>query len=445
MVEDVKLEFNREGSEVLKWVEGGYNSALIPLSDLDVDRGGIRHRIIEGDNLVGLDYLEKTGETVDVVLIDVPYNNSDIRYSYNDSRGNKGVYSEWLSFLEERIELGYKLLEDGGVMFIHISDKNAPYLTLLCDGLFGDDNRLPTITWKTSGGMNFSHTLKVVTETILVYKKGEIGKFKRIEPLKKKVIKKDKSAFLEDGVLVYRSLEDYRKMEKGEKCPSVIKESSARYTRSRDYILLDPDGNNFYLPGGEDGYNDRMERDEISLVHGRTPFFEFKEETVKDRIIKGEIFWVYDGEEWDLKKRERLGSKNVAHTTLLDSKDITGISSKKGFYDLVDVVHDASFSFPKPEKLEEHLLKLVNKKKMKVLDFFGGSGTTLSSILKMNKEGYEIECILMTSNENNICREVCYERASKVIKGYKKRNGNYVDGVGGSLRYYKSALVESKG
>lgn len=64
-----------------------------------------------------------------------------------------------------------------------------------------------------------------------------------------------------------------------------------------------------------------------------------------------------------------------------------------------------------------------------MLDFFAGSGTTGHAVLKYNAEkGGNRKFILCTNNENNICRDVTYERVKRVID-----KENY----SASLKYYK--------
>lgn len=64
-----------------------------------------------------------------------------------------------------------------------------------------------------------------------------------------------------------------------------------------------------------------------------------------------------------------------------------------------------------------------------VLDCFAGSGTTGHAVMKLNAEdGGNRRFILCTNNENNICRDVTYERIKRVID-----KENYA----ASLKYYK--------
>ena len=78
-----------------------------------------------------------------------------------------------------------------------------------------------------------------------------------------------------------------------------------------------------------------------------------------------------------------------------------------------------------------------------VLDFFAGSGTTLHAVMQLNAEdGGHRQCILCTNNENGICENVTYERNRRVIQGYTKPNGEFVEGLhNNNLRYYRTAFV----
>lgn len=89
-----------------------------------------------------------------------------------------------------------------------------------------------------------------------------------------------------------------------------------------------------------------------------------------------------------------------------------------------------SFDFAKPTGLISYLFNLTGANKNAVcLDFFAGSGTTGHAVMKLNAEdGGNRKFILCTNNENNICREVTYERIKRVID-----KENY----SASLKYYK--------
>ena len=87
------------------------------------------------------------------------------------------------------------------------------------------------------------------------------------------------------------------------------------------------------------------------------------------------------------------------------------------------------FDYPKPLNLMSYLISIIQKSEAIILDFFAGSGTTGHAVLKLNAEdGGNRRFILCTNNENNICRDITYERIKRVIKK---------EGYNASLKYYK--------
>ena len=110
------------------------------------------HILIEGDNLEALTALAYTHEgRIDVIYIDPPYNTGNKDFVYNDEFVDKEDsyrHSKWLSFIAKRLRIAKRLLSDRGVIFISIDDNEQAQLKLLCDEVFGNDNKigvLPTI------------------------------------------------------------------------------------------------------------------------------------------------------------------------------------------------------------------------------------------------------------------------------------------------------------
>ena len=80
-------------------------------------------------------------------------------------------------------------------------------------------------------------------------------------------------------------------------------------------------------------------------------------------------------------------------------------------------------------ELISRIVKIGTDENTIVLDFFAGSGTTGHAVMKLNAEdGGKRRFILCTNNENNICRDVTYERIKRVIDK---------EGYAASLKYYK--------
>lgn len=105
---------------------------------------------------------------------------------------------------------------------------------------------------------------------------------------------------------------------------------------------------------------------------------------------------------------------------------------------------NALFSYPKSVRLIQRTLELYSRNNSTILDFFAGSGTTLHATMKLNAaDGGHRQCILVQQREgdNNICENVTYERNRRVMCGYTNAKGEQVEGLGGRLKYYRTAFV----
>lgn len=104
----------------------------------------LKNLIIESDNLIAMQtLLPKYKGKIDVMPIDPPYNTEIDYIEYKDGNYENG----WENFMQQRLEVAYKLLSKNGVMFIHIDENELMSLTVLCGKIFGTKNIL-TMVWK---------------------------------------------------------------------------------------------------------------------------------------------------------------------------------------------------------------------------------------------------------------------------------------------------------
>lgn len=78
-----------------------------------------------------------------------------------------GIHS-YLSYLRDRFLLARDLLADSGSIFVQIGDENVHRVRALMDEVFGEENYISTITYRTTGGFA-SNTLSRVGDNILWY------------------------------------------------------------------------------------------------------------------------------------------------------------------------------------------------------------------------------------------------------------------------------------
>ena len=135
-----------------------------------------------------------------------------------------------------------------------------------------------------------------------------------------------------------------------------------------------------------------------------------------------------------------------AFPSFIDGREIN--ATNEDAYEALKTIfaEDCPFQYSKPTNLIKNLIYSNSylKKSSIILDFFAGSGTTLHATMKLNAEdGGNRQCILVQQSEGdkNICEQVTYERNKRVINGYTNAKGETVEGLGNSLKYYRTAFV----
>ena len=123
--------------------------------------------VIHGDNLAALKALLPQYEgRVKCIYIDPPYNTGNEGWVYNDNVNDPQIkkwlgevvgkegedfsrHDKWLCMMYPRLRLLQKLLSNDGVIFISIDDNEFANLRLVCDEIFGSQNFVATLTWKS--------------------------------------------------------------------------------------------------------------------------------------------------------------------------------------------------------------------------------------------------------------------------------------------------------
>jgi len=369
--------------------------------------------LIEGDNYHALSVLNYTHKgKIDVIYIDPPYNKGSKDFKYNDvwvDAEDSYRHSKWLSFMSKRLQLAKPLLKKGGVIFISIDDNELAQLKLSCNGIFGEQNFVGTITWEKRTKAQNTETAKEMlqskTEYILVYKK-EIDKIRfKLE------VFGEKKYGLQDDRGLYRL--------------KLIEEMSARGMRGRQTMIFPIKGikprNGYQWKFGKDQIDKFKCRNDIEILDGK-PYFKMRpQDEVKQKFIP---FWSH-----------------------FFDKDTYG-TAEKGKSELTEILgnNEHEFETVKPINLIKKLLFHINRNGNEiVLDFFAGSGTTGHAVLNFNDTDQgKRTFILCTNNEENICTDICYPRVQKAIKGYKSPKGKKIDGLGGNLKYFKTDFVEAE-
>jgi len=379
------------------------------------------HILIEGDNLHALTALSFTHEgKIDVIYIDPPYNTGNKDFKYNDSFVDKEDsyrHSKWLSFMNKRLKIAKRLLNQNGVIFISIDDYEVGQLKLICNEVLGESNFVGQWNWfKSATPPNLSHKIKKNVEFILAYEKNR-------SKIKYKGIKKDSKS--DDPITKpQNTLKTLTFPPK-----SIYFKINDRMVKAGVY--------------GTEKYPNKLLNDLI-----------IEKGTNKNEVsFENRFVWTQPKLEKELKNRTRINcSRSIVISykkqnyseevppNLIDESVGVDTTEEAGKY-LFEIFGEKLFDYPKPTSLIKYLLSF--KESLTILDFFAGSGTTLDATMALNAEdGGNRKCILVTNNENNICEEVTYERNKRVIQGYTSTKGVEVEGLtNNNLRYYKSEFV----
>ena len=407
----------------------------------DGGKNAPNHILIEGDNLEALTTLSYTHEgKVDVIYIDPPYNTGNKDFVYNDSfvdSEDSYRHSKWLSFMSKRLRIAKRLLSDRGVIFISIDDNEQANLKLLCDEVFGEHNFIADMIWE-QGKKHIGSFVGINHEYMLVYAKMKdyINDNQNKWHQKKEGLEKIYATYEK---LKKQNKTDYESIEAGMKSfYDSLPESDPAYG-SKHYCRVDERG--IYFPDNiSQGTGNGPRYDVIHPVTGKPVAkpaggWRYAYDTMQKLLGENRIHFGEDETKVPCRKRYLTETEYELPCSVF-YRDGRGATKE-----LETILGKSLFDHPKDRN---EIARILNFRQNDViLDFFAGSGTTLHAVMQLNKEdGGKRQCILVTNNENNICREVTYERNKRVIEGYTTPKGVQVEGLHeNNLRYYRTRLL----
>lgn len=373
---------------------------------------GGEHKLIIGENYDALKNLlvtyTKDGKgLIDVIYIDPPYNTEAAKGEGNnykdDVEAKKFIYRDkftrngWLNMMRERLVMARKLLSDTGVIFVSIDDTEQAYLKVLMDEIFGEDNFVACCPRKTGAGnaaARADYELRKPYDFIIIHCKN-----KQKTKFKKKEI----------GVKEYKYNDEF-----GKYLLAPFQATGSDATRQNRPNLYYP----IYV---DDSGNMSLEPQKVNT------------KTILPKQIKGEDGrWMWQKEKF-IKDKQKLyfdGEKILRKVYFNEEDDQTIYQVEQAYFDdskyrnavgtkeLQEIIQNNKFNNPKPVDLIKHILKISSGNNAIILDFFAGSGTTGQAVMELNADdGGNRKCILVTNNENNIAKDITYERLYRVVNG----------------------------
>lgn len=386
--------------------------------------GHPHHLVIEGENHSALQLLRWLyAGRVDCIYIDPPYNTGSSDWKYNNNYIDKNdsfKSSKWLSMMERRLLLAKDLLSPDGVMVVAIDDYEVSNLTLLLkrSRLFRRWTISPVVVQHNPRGTrgNISRTHEYAL--FLVPPGRELSPIDAAED----------------------ELRDYRRRGNGE--------NNSRQGRWRSFfaIHVDPEtrrvvGIGPEIPLEQEPHSgptpDGLQRIYPLGRGGVQRAWRNSRETAQRKIEEGLLRCTPRGTivESISGARKRTPIKSVW----------TGARYNAGEYgtNLVKEITGINFPYPKSIYTVLDCLRAAvgDRPEALVLDFFGGSGTTLNAVCLLNAvDGGSRRCVLVTNNEigtekeqalaaegirsgderwerEGICRSITWPRCAGAITG----------------------------
>ena len=401
------------------------NNIAVAVEDknLFIDNGENINFLIESDNLAALNILIKTHKNkLKAIYIDPPYNTGAKDWKYNnDYVGDDDTFrhSKWLSFMKSRLLLAKELLSEDGIICVTIDDYELSTLWLLMDELFGEYNHLGTVTIRNNPkGRMGARKISQVHEYALFFGKSDNSKISKLP-----VAPEEKS-------------HNYVKDENGN---YYVKVNLRKQGVDSEAIKTDGSVRERYFPVYYDPDTKAISTTEKLPVEiwpidnsGNKRIWRRNQEGIELLYKNNDLIIDKIKNAYQISFRFRGGLDGQMPKSMWT--DAIFSASEYGTSVLNNLIGREKFQYPKSvEAVMECIRCMSSNKDITILDFFAGSGTTGHAVMKLNSEdGGNRKFILCTNNENNICRDVTYERIKRVIE-----KENYK----ASLKYMKVDFV----
>jgi adenine specific DNA methylase Mod len=385
--------------------------------------------IIEGDNLIALKSLLPThAGKIKCIYIDPPYNTGNEGWIYNDNLtqpqfkewignavGKEGEdacrHDKWCCMMYPRLQLLKELLRDDGAIFVSIDDNEVHHLRMLMDEVFGEEDFVTALTWKTRNTDNrLKSMMSVDHEYVVIYTRNQA-------PLRGRVINRS----------------DFDNPDNDPRGPSVTDPLTGKATAEErpnlHHTITNPTTGDKYPPDPARGW--------ITDKKGM------------DRLIAEDLIWWPPNPRTGKPRKKRFLSQTSERMPA--SSFWPDIKGQSGADEVDKILGERLFAFPKLIEFMRRVLGLGVGPDDMVLDCTAGSGTTAHAVLELNKEdGGNRKFILVQqpfdTKENekekfNICEKITRERVLRVSKGYsyKTQAGKTekVEGLGSEFAYVR--------
>ncbi|NYI42403.1 site-specific DNA-methyltransferase [Demequina lutea] len=429
-----------------------------------VERGGGKphHVVIEGENLHALQALRYThAGKVDCIYIDPPYNTGG-DLIYNDkylAKEDAFRHSKWLSFMDRRLRIARELLSDTGVIIVAIDDNEQAHLRLLMDEVFGASNFLANVVWEGSGKNHARYTSGGL-DYMLVYGRDRTAldaadtRWVETKQGYEKCVTEAARIWAGANGDVDAATAAYRRWLRGQ--------DGIETSLRTHYTEIDEEGRVY-------------QRDNLAQPSPNRPNLRYDvlHPTTGLPVKRHPNGWRHDPARMARNIAEGRVLFGPDHTTtprykrVLTDQEAQAIrpnfeqSRMPSSVRLNSLLGEQRFDYPKDEVVLAKWIRAVTGRKVNatVLDFFGGSGSTMHAVMEMNAaDGGSRHCILVTNNEveerqrarlvaaghfpgdpefdkHGIFQHVTHPRIKTVATGIREDGSVYSEGVAENVTF----------
>lgn len=373
-------------------------------------RGGDEpwHSVINAENYHALEALRYTHSgAVDMIYIDPPYNTGKSDWIYNDrhvAKDDAYRHSKWLAFMERRLLLAKELLTQSGIIIVAIGDAEHHRLRMLMDQVFGSENFISDVVWQ-GGRKNDPDYVSNGADYMLIYARDEealaaLNTRWRAEKVGIHMAMAKAAELLAehdgDATAATKAYRKWVKQFSREEMPPSV----ARYN------IIEPE-------------TARLHRTDLDLSWpgGGGPTYDVLHPVTGKPCTVPSRGWIYSDP-------ERF-QKEIDAGRVIFGKDETKVPSRLQYLDELEeeaatsvfesprsrgpkhlenkdhgVFREKRFPNPKDHEVLMRWIDLASPEDATVLDFFGGSGSTMEAVIRLNERGTSRrQCILITNNE----------------------------------------------
>ena len=384
---------------------------LKPIDKLSVgeDTGNL---LVQGDNLEALKaLLPYYAGQVKCIYIDPPYNTGNEGWVYNDNVNSPEMrewlgkvvggeaedlsrHDKWLSMMYPRMSLLVQCLRPDGFLLVSLDEIEVARFRLMMDEILPSSQYIATLIWKSRRNLDNRslHNVSIDHEFVVAYRMGN-GSFRGAN----------------------KDMTKYSNPDNDPRGPWMSDNLVGLATKERrpnlHYDLVNP---------------------ETGIVYKCHPKgWRYSKETMSQKIAEGRILWPAsnNGRPRHKKFLTDLQSEFAGFSSFIESGN-----TNEGTEEMMRIMGQEQFIFPKPRSLVQILLEQTTSENDIVLDAFAGTGTTGHAALALGNRRF----ILVEMNKN-VAENITSERLKRVSQGYtykdQKANEKKEEGLGGGFRY----------